>query len=153
MCEGVTQMNLLPDTLGELRSLPFHAFAVTGVEHTLENQHYVLTVSVSCPPYDDNVDKLIIMRFSEVVYHSVMSEEFVYMFDEDDWVIETFLAKAKSSQLIEQVKKYTLLGVRIELELLPSTKLCHYRITGQDLFIDVISMHEPTIVVQPISAP
>jgi hypothetical protein len=140
------QMNLLPDTLGELRNLPFHAFAVRGIEHTLEKHEYVLTVNVSYPPYNDNEDKFITLRFNTVIYHSVMPEEFVYMFDGDDWVMEAFLAKAKSSQLIEQVKKYTLLGVRIELDLLPATELCHYRITGQDLFIDVISTHELIIV-------
>ena len=80
-----------------------------------------------------------------------MPEEFVYMHDEDDWVIEAFLAKAKSSRLIGQVAKYTLLGTRIELGLLPATSLFHYRITGQDLFVDVISTHEPTIIFQPIS--
>jgi len=114
----------------------YHHFGIRNYEYSLDETDP--TVKIEVGHYRQ--PEIIEIQFSDVYFQSTMSESFIFMNEDDNWETNVFIAKAKTSKLIDWVASYTLLGAEhiIELE-----KLSHYRIYGQDHFIEIVSTQKP----------
>jgi hypothetical protein len=90
-----------------------------------------------------NTPGLVEIRFSDVVYHAVMSESYHFMHAEDAWSELAILAEAGVSQLRAFVVKYTL----VEAMRGTVADLRHFRVLAQDFYLDVLTPTTPIIEV------
>lgn len=132
---------LLPDFYKMFRQVCFFEFAIKQIEYDFSAHNIALSITVA--HYE--LDTPIKVEFKEVLYQAVMPEHFIFMLDEDAWQQEAFLAKAKSSQLIAHLDEYTLLKAQSEVHGLSLEALHHYRIIGQNFFVEIVSEDTPSI--------
>ncbi len=118
----------------------FYEFGIEALSYNLNESDPQVTIEIGHYSQPETVR----ITFKGVYYHSTMSESFIFMNDEDNWEMDTFIAKAKSSELIPFVASYTLLGAEHVVKL---SELNHYRVYAQDHFIDVVCTEKPSIVL------
>ena len=124
-------------TYGEVK---YYEFGIRSVSYSLDEAEPVVMIEVGHYFQQETVK----LTFKGVFYHATMSESFIFMNDEDHWDMDMFLAKAQSSQLIQWLASYTLLGAEHIIEI---DKLNHYRVYAQDHFIDVVCSEKPVLVL------
>lgn len=131
-----------PTSLEHLRGKPFYEFYIHDVRFSFDEQRSVAVVMLSHTRSLrlDTIDVI----FGGVIYHAIMSESYLYMNDEDAWTEEMFLAEAKSSQLIKQVRHYTLLDAVMG----DTVSLRHFRVVTQNFFVDIIANEIPRIELE-----
>ncbi len=128
----------LKATFGDAK---FHEFGINSLSYNLNESDPIVTIEIG----HYSKTEIVRVTFKGVYYHSTMSESFIFMNDEDNWEMDTFIAKAQNSELIPWVASYTLLGAEHVVEL---SKLSHYRVYAQDHFIDVVCTEKPTLVLK-----
>ena len=114
----------------------YHCFGIRSYEYSLDESKPEVVIEVGHYRQSEVVQ----ITFSDVYFQSTMSESFIFMNDDDNWDMNVFIARAKTSKLIEWVASYTLLGAEHIVEL---KELNHYRIFGQDHFIEIVSTEKP----------
>ena len=114
----------------------YYHFGIHDYKYSLDETDPMVTIQVGHYRQPEIVE----ITFSDVYFQSTMSESFIFMNDEDNWEMNAFISQAKTSQLIDWVASYTLLGTEHVIEL---EKLNHYRIYGQDHFIEIVSTQKP----------
>lgn len=127
--------NTYQDILGLCAGLEFYHFVIYDINFNSCEPDPKLQVKLEFKGYEVEIE------FSEVQYHSAMSESYVYFYDKDKWDEDIFLAKAKESQLIKHLSEYTLFsGMNMD----DLSDMVHYRVFAQNFFVDVITTSLPT---------
>ncbi|BBM84502.1 hypothetical protein [Candidatus Uabimicrobium amorphum] len=130
--------NEFQEILNTCKCAKFYEFGIDEVIFNHDEQDPLVVIKMGhykCGDFE--------IIFKEVLHHSIMSESYIYMHDEDHWQEKSFIAQAKTSQYAKFIGSYTLLYSQLEVHDIDESQLKHFRVLSQNFFVDILTTEIP----------